>query len=282
MGVNATTVELAEWISLLAVAAIWAVVAWLVNAARIVMTDDEKSVNRKHKETRFSTTLSWLAVAALMLSVCILIVWTDEADTTKGSSDITVQYFRWIGIGLYLFFLSWGYANYAGMRETDWRILQLVMLFGGVSGTLSTLVINKEKLQIAGYIFTGFFYALGAFNAFRYTNIKVVGIGWNYLAWFLIYITAPFIFYLLLIFGPEGTRVESRGLTAIGYLVISVSHAIIPGVIIALTFMGTRKLSMDVMTYVLRKRRKVSQSEMTNVANRTIPDELFDTLVKDE
>jgi len=276
--VSATSVELAEWICLLIIAVAWAIIAWLVNAARILRTDTMKEINKKHKETRLSSTLSHLAVASLLIAAGILIVWTGQADTTKDGGAITVQFFRWIGIGLFLFFLSWAYANYSGLRETDWRILQIQIFFGGLAGTLATLVVNDTKLQIVAYVFTAFFYFIAAINAIRYTNIKPVGLGWNYLAWLLIYVTAPFIFFLLLVFGPEGTKVENnRGLVAIGYLVVSVSHAILPGLIIALTFLATRKISMDVITAMF-KTRKVAVKEMGTKMDDMVSDDLFDLL----
>lgn len=266
--VSATTLELVEWITLLSLAALWAVLGWLVNAARIMRTDSYEDVKKKHKEARFSTTLCWIAAACLMLGAALLIVWTDEADTTKDGGAILVQYWRWIGIGLFIFFLSWAYANYAGMRETDWRVLQFIIFFAGLSGVLSTFVINKEKLQVAGYFFTGFFYLFGAISSFRYTNIKIVGLGWNYLVWFLIYIVTPFVYYLLLIFGPEGTRVEtSRGLMAIGYFCVSAAMGVVPGVIIAFTFLNTSRLSIDVMTFALLAKQKMSKKEMTELGS---------------
>jgi len=280
--VSTTSVEIAEWISLIGLAALWAVISWLVNAARILRADKLKIVNLKHKETRFSTTMGMIAFACLLIGACVLIVWTNEGDGSKTDSGTTivVQYFRWIGIGLFLFFMSWAYANYSGMFETDWRHLQVLMFFGGLSGTLSTFVINKQELQIAGYVFTAFFYAVACFDALRYTNIKIVGWGWNYLVWAWIYMFAPIVFYVLLIVGPEGTKVENRSMIAIGYLVVSVATAIFPPIIIALTFMGTKKIAIDVLTYVLRK-RKVGSEEMENLdtGDSVFTDDLVDTML---
>lgn len=269
--VNSNTVELAEWIGLYVISFGWMVVAFLSDASRILESDKPGAIKKKHKQTRRSTTISNLALAALLLGIGVTIIWTEQADTFKDGGTIRVQYYRWIGIGLYLFFLSWAYSNYSAIRETDWRILQITVFLGGVAGTLGTLVTDDTKLQVVAYVFIAVFYLGAAVMAFRYTNIKPVGFGWNYLAWFLIYVTAPIIFYLLLIFGPEGTKVENgRGLIAIGYLVISISHAVLPGLIIVLTFMATKRLSIPV-ELALTRLRKVANAEMTSNSSISSP-----------
>ncbi len=281
--VSSTQLELAEWISVLAMAGVWSLIAWLVDAARILREDSQRKVNEKHKETRFSSTISVVAMACFFLSAGVLITWTGGANTTKTAAAIKVEYFRWIGIGLFIFFLSWAYANYSSFRETDWRMLQVVIFFAGVAGTLATLVPDGSKLQVVAYVFTGFLYAVGALNAIRYTNIKTVGFGYNYIVWLLIFICAPFIYYLLLIFGPEGTKVENtRWMIAIGYLVVSVFTSIVPGLIIAFTFMKTKKLSMDVLTYMMRSEKSIPSHEMESLesGNTMITDQLVELLTK--
>jgi len=278
---NTDWVEFSEWVILFILAVAWAIYSFFSRAASILLTDGDKKVWEKNKQNRLSTTLSTISWACLLLGIALFLIWTEQADTTKtqnGGQVVNLQYWRWIGIALFVTLMSWAYANYTHMHQEDWLHLELTLILAGAGGTLSIFAHNHSRLQIGALTFTGFFYLMALFNSARYTNIKNIGIGWNWLAWLCIYFLTPFVDYILLVLGPEETRVLSEGSDAIGYIVVALFTAIVPGIIISLSFMATHPLSVPIEVYSLKKASMKAQqmAKESQIGDEKLPSSIVD------
>ena len=279
---NTDWVEFSEWVILFILAVGWSGLSFFSRAASILFEDSAEEVAKKNKEKRLSTLLSKVAWACLLLGIAIFLIWTEQADTTKtqnGGQLVKLQYWRWIGITAFLLFMSWAYSNYTHMFQEDWLHLEITILLAGAGGTLSIFAHNHSRLQIGALVFTGFFFLMALVNAARFTNIKSISFGFNWVVWFFIYLATPLTDYILLILGPEETRVLTEGSDAIGYIVVALFTAIIPGVIMAGSFMATQPLAISIETYSMwtstRKAYEMAKNpEITS--NVEVPRAVFD------
>lgn len=263
--VSQSSIHLAEWVVLISVGACWMLWSFINKAARIQKSDTYKEVREKHKRTRSATALGVFGFGAILFSFGLIAIWTTEADGSKtdDGTTINVQYFRWIGFTAFYLFSAYMYTEYAAQHFEDRVIVLITVFFAGSIGVLSEFAINTSELQIAGLTMTGILMAAAALNAFRYTNIGVVGMGLNYFIFGFVFLSMPFLYYLMLILGPEETKTISRLNISIGYLVLEAFHVSVPPLLVAISFLGTKRLSVDALTYLTIGKRRIGPQDLT-------------------